>query len=264
MPVLALHGTPGSALKFANADQVASNHGLRLICPDRWGYGGSTCPADPALPAFADDVCHLFDALGIGRFAVLGVSGGGPYAVATAALLGARIIRLALAGPAGDVRDMQDVSFVHRLCFRHLAYRPGLVRLGFRAYRALLEVAPGLALSIAVANAPAADGAIVRDPAVRAGLIAAFRSGLQAGVDGPVCDMTIFGRGLGDLPERVAAECRVWMGSLDGNVPVTAVRRLAERLPRARLVVREGDGHFWIMCDYEEVFGWLATGANRT
>src|SRR5262245_23425504 len=96
IPVVALHGTPGSRLKFVLTEAAAHSLGLRLVTPDRWGYGRSDAPSGPALADYARDVQELTERLGIDSFAVLGVSGGGPFAAAVAAGLGRRVSALAL------------------------------------------------------------------------------------------------------------------------------------------------------------------------
>jgi pimeloyl-ACP methyl ester carboxylesterase len=121
-PVIALHGTPGSRLKYAVADGTAASLGLRLISPDRWGYGGTDAHPDPSLATYAQDVDFIAGLLGLGRFGVIGISGGGPYAVAAAARLGSRITRLALVAPVGSIAETprREMRPFHRFCFRVL------------------------------------------------------------------------------------------------------------------------------------------------
>ena len=87
LPVLALHGTPGSRLMFALADRAARERCIRLIAPERPGYGLSDYRHSESLAHIAEDLSAVADAYELGRFAVIGVSGGGPYAVAAAAAM---------------------------------------------------------------------------------------------------------------------------------------------------------------------------------
>jgi pimeloyl-ACP methyl ester carboxylesterase len=91
LPVLALHGTPGSRLMFALADRAARDRGIRLIAPERPGYGLSDYRHAESLTQGAEDLSAVADTYELGRFAVIGVSGGGPYAVAAAAAMPDRI-----------------------------------------------------------------------------------------------------------------------------------------------------------------------------
>lgn len=88
-----LHGTPGSRLGPAPRPSVLYRMGIRLITFDRPGYGGSDRSLGRTVSAAADDVRLIADALGIGRFGVVGRSGGAPHALACAALIPERIAR---------------------------------------------------------------------------------------------------------------------------------------------------------------------------
>lgn len=98
-PVVHLHGTPGTAGSAALLEDAASRYGVRLLAITRPGYGRSTT-TQPGLASVGRDVGELARALGVDEFAVLGVSGGGPFALATAAALPARVrLVLVAAGP---------------------------------------------------------------------------------------------------------------------------------------------------------------------
>ena len=84
IPLIALHGTPGSRINWRTADASARAHGLRLIAPDRVGCGLSDPKPGRTIVGAAVDVAELADLLGIDRFFVIGLSGGGPHAAATA------------------------------------------------------------------------------------------------------------------------------------------------------------------------------------
>jgi pimeloyl-ACP methyl ester carboxylesterase len=86
-PVLVHNGTPNSRLLFAGDVESARRHGIRLISYDRPGYGGSTRRPGRTVADCAEDVRDIASALGIDRLAVWGISGGGPHAIACAALL---------------------------------------------------------------------------------------------------------------------------------------------------------------------------------
>jgi pimeloyl-ACP methyl ester carboxylesterase len=262
-PVIALHGTPGSRLKYAAADSTATSLGLRLISPDRWGYGGTDAHARPSLSEYARDVRALADMLGLGRFAVIGISGGGPYALGVAAQLGSRVTRLALVAPVGPISETprREMRPFHRFCFRVLPRIPGGTRLVFRAYRRLLQVAPGAAISVATFRTARADIELAAAADVRGRLAATFREGLRPGASGPVIDLRLFSRAWDVDPADVATPTRLWLGADDRNVPQFAVRSLARKIRQAELTVLGGEGHLWVLRNYRDVLEWV--GAAR-
>jgi pimeloyl-ACP methyl ester carboxylesterase len=100
-PVLTHNGTPNSRLIFDRDSERAAARGVRLISYDRPGYGGSSPSPGRTIASCADDVRDIAAALGIERLAVWGISGGGPHAIACAALLGDLVPAVAvLASPA--------------------------------------------------------------------------------------------------------------------------------------------------------------------
>jgi pimeloyl-ACP methyl ester carboxylesterase len=92
LPVFWLHGTPMLGAPPAPLFSAAAEHGIRWVSYDRPAYGGSSPVPDRDVASGAADVAAIADALGLDRFAVLGQSGGGPYALACAALLPQRVI----------------------------------------------------------------------------------------------------------------------------------------------------------------------------
>ena len=98
--VMYFHGTPGSRLDLGFGEQLAAERGVRLVSFDRPGYGGSS-PAPFGLASIAADAHAVADQLGVTRFATLGMSGGGPGALAAATVAGRRVIRAGVASGPG-------------------------------------------------------------------------------------------------------------------------------------------------------------------
>lgn len=260
-PVLMLHGTPGSRFKFSSTDETARKLHLHIIAPDRWSYGGTAAPADPSLEKFAQWAGAAMAALGYDRFAVGGISGGGPYATAVAALLPKRVIAAALISPVGLVADAKAASEVdafHRFCFDHLPKSPRSIAAIFRLYEIAVRRAPSLAARLTVLRAPKPDKLIMADPGTRARLLRTFAEGLRESARGPSIDLALF-REIATLDlGRIVAPTHVWIGTRDTNVPVTAAKRLASRIPNATLTVLPDEGHLWAAKHYDEILGWIA------
>ncbi|MDA1004205.1 MAG: alpha/beta hydrolase, partial [Chloroflexi bacterium] len=110
VPVFVFPGTPGSHLLSSVAEQPALARGVRIIAPDRPGIGRSDDQPGRRFSDWPADVAQLADALGCERFAVVGISGGGPYALSCASALPARVtIAGIVSSPAPfDVPGMLD------------------------------------------------------------------------------------------------------------------------------------------------------------
>jgi pimeloyl-ACP methyl ester carboxylesterase len=104
-PVLFFHGTPGTAGQGEIVADAALTHGVRLVAVSRPGYGAST-NSPPGLTPTAADAVELADQLGLERFVTMGGSGGGPYALALAALAPDRVASVAVLGGPGDHREV--------------------------------------------------------------------------------------------------------------------------------------------------------------
>jgi pimeloyl-ACP methyl ester carboxylesterase len=247
LPLFHLHGTPDCRLsRPPDADQWR-RHRLRVITMDRPGYGLSTPLPGRRVSHIAADVAALATALGIGRFAVTGSSGGGPHALACAALLGERVLGCAPMCSAAPWRqtDIAGLIGLNRDAYRVLTEegRPGLVRF-LGDLRELLLDDPVGAFQAQVADAPAtdiewnarADVLVVR----RESILEALRPGVDGWVDDAMA-LNVFDWGV-DL-SAVACPTRFWHGDGDKNAPLAAVERVVARVPGARLHRWPGEGH---------------------
>lgn len=262
-PVLALHGTPGSHLMFSIAAQSAAQLGLRLIAPDRWGYGRTDPHPRPSLAAWGRDAAEVAAGLGLSQLSLVGLSGGSPYAAATAAELGHQVKKLALAVPVGPMAgdgSEHGLGLFHRLLFFSLGRRPRLVETLLGGFRRLMDWKPRRAISLAAIGQCPADRMLLRTPTVQDFLSETFRDGLGQGTRGPAIDLELFSSSW-DVPlQRISSETRIWIGREDRLVPLSAARRLAAAIPGAVLTELDGRGHFWIVPEHRQVLEWLAAG----
>jgi len=256
LPAVALHGTPGSRFMFALTDEGARVRGLRIIAPERPGYGLSDRHHFDTLADTAHDVKALADALGLDRFALIGVSGGGPHAIAAAALLKEQILRMALIGPVGPIAECGEhirMSSLHRFIFTHMAPSEYAAGAFFHTLRSLVDWAPGVAYHLLMQRVTATDREILHHAEVRANLQAALREGFRSGVEGALQDLRLY-CGPWDLPlHEIDVPMIMWQGSEDTIVPPDAAYHLAGALPDCRLEVIEGAGHYWVFGGFDRV-----------
>jgi pimeloyl-ACP methyl ester carboxylesterase len=256
LPALAIHGTPGSRFMFALTDRAARERGLRIIAPERPGYGLSEFRHKDSLARVADDMSALAYALGLQRMAVIGVSGGGPYAVATAASMADQVALLALISPVGPIAECARsirMSKLHKLVFTRLARAPIPSGIFFCALRQVVRHAPDLAYRGLMRRVAPTDRPILSRGEVKANLQAALREGLRSGVAGARQDVRLFCAPWGLSLADIDVPTIVWQGSDDSIVPPAAAYHLGEALPNCRLDVVQGAGHYWIFAEFHRV-----------
>lgn len=260
VPLLFLHGTPGSRLEFGIGHAAGRERGLAIIAPDRWGYGLSDCPPNPTLAGFAADAAMLMDHLGHRSFAVGGVSGGAPYAAAVAACMPARVTTLALVSPVGPIAGdagATSLTGMQRFAFCVLPARPNVAASIFRAFRFSLATSPRFAARLATLRGSRTDKALISQPQLREKIMGSLREGLRRGLSGPTTDLAIFSKPWQIDLAQIRASARVWIGTADVVVPRVAALTLAQRIAGCILTEPQGQGHFWVASNYAEVLDWI-------
>jgi pimeloyl-ACP methyl ester carboxylesterase len=253
MPVIALHGTPGSRFMFALTDEPARARKLRIIAHERPGYGLSEFHRFETLADTASDVEALADALGLDRFALIGMSGGGPHAVAAAHLLKSRILRLVLVSSVGPIAECDHIrmSHLHRMIFSQTSHHASATF--FSTLRTLMDWAPSVAYQLLMQQVTATDCDVLNCPEVRDNLQAALREGLRTGTDGALQDLNLYSVPWNVTLAEVDVPAFMWQGGEDTVVPPDAAYYLAGALPNCQLEVIEGAGHYWVFGEFDRV-----------
>jgi pimeloyl-ACP methyl ester carboxylesterase len=245
-PVLWFHGTPGARLQVPpTVDEVALQHGFRIIGVERPGSGRSTDHRYRRVADIAADVDVLRAELSLDRFAVVGLSGGGPYALGVAHGLPERVVAVSLLGGFGPTRGRDAVFSITR-ALRYAAplfeTLRGPVGAGLNRVVPVLEPVADPIFSLYVAVMGFADKPVLNDAAFRAMFLHDL---LNAGEFRSVAhDLALFSRHWGFHLTDVRAPVIVWQGLSDTIVPPSHGHHQAARLPRAELHVRPGEGHF--------------------
>ena len=261
-PVLALHGAPASRLMFEIGDAPARRLGLAIHAPDRPGYGLTPMDENPTLESRAEHLVRVADALGLDRFAVLGVSGGTPYAVALAARLGSRVTALALVSPVGPIADIwaghaatrhAAGDWRRRFIFLHMPRFWLGFTFGARLAALVFRMAPDAASKAMSWTLGRADRRIVRRPEVHKALVRMTQEAVRNGTDGGVADMKIYGSPWRVDLSRITAPAILWQGTVDTIVPPEASFLLGTLIPNCRMVRLDGAGHFWVFDHVEDV-----------
>ncbi len=255
-PVFGFHGTPGSRFMFRLVHEPALRFGLRIIAPERPGFGRSTYQAGRSLESWANDVSVLADHLQLDRFGVAGISGGGPYAAACAALLPDRVAAAALVSPMGPVQPPEGpaaIGSAQHMTFRLLPNLTPAMYAAFSLGRLMFLNAPESMYRFIVSRAAPADRKILARPEIRRNLLDGVAEGLRPGIEGVIQEIKIFGSPW-NLPfEAIEAPVTLWQGTADRNVPVAASLHLAALITNCELFRLDGVGHYWIFEHIEEV-----------
>jgi pimeloyl-ACP methyl ester carboxylesterase len=245
-PVLYFHGYPGSRLEGRVAAGAARRRGLRLLAPDRPGFGESTFLPGRTIGAWAEDIAELADRFELEHFAILGVSGGGPYALACAARIPERISRVALIGAPGPLTRKElthDMVALNRWALALAARSPSLARLAVRLVATWIRRRPDRQLAHMMATAPPADRRVLADPGYRTLVTASTAEALRQGGRGVARELTLLARPWGFRLQEVSVPVRIWHGLADNIVPAAAAQRLAAEVPSSECRYLPDEGH---------------------
>ncbi|HKB29399.1 MAG TPA: alpha/beta hydrolase [Streptosporangiaceae bacterium] len=246
-PLFHLHGTPGCRLSRHPDLTVWSRLRLRVVTIDRPGYGQSTALPGRTVSHAAGDVAAAADALGVGRFMVVGGSGGGPHALACAAGLGDRVLACASVCSAAPLQTAEIAGLIgtNREGLRVLSEegRRGTVAF-LSGLRDRLLADPVAEFSAEIADSPAADLDWNGRADVQAVRSESLLEALRPGVDGWADDVvSLFADGWGIDMSAVGCPTRFWHSDDDRNSPLSAVERLVAQVPGASLRTWHGEGH---------------------
>ncbi len=255
-PAFYFHGTPGGLLEGRLLDQAARRQDIRLIAVDRPGYGDSDFKRDRRLADWPADVADLADALGIARFAVVGLSGGGPHAQACAAALPDRVTTAVIVSGAGSQEAILDGA--------------GRLRRAFT--RVMLAMTPFLAWFAAMWAAfwaprlrqwmmpRSIDRAVMKRRDVREALAEETRRALRPGGRAMAQDLVLFSRPWGFTPADVGAvRVRLWHGDADKVVPASVGRYFAREIPGCQATFISGGGHMMIIDHASEILSEIGS-----
>jgi pimeloyl-ACP methyl ester carboxylesterase len=256
VPVFAFHGTPGSHRMFALLDDEARRLGIRVIAPDRPGYGHSEFYEARQLTDWPNDVAAMAAYLGLDRFGLLGVSGGGPHAAVCAHAFGARLLGAAIVCGIAEIltpEDAKGMMPVNRL-FVRLARRSQRAPVPiFAAMVAGMRRAPERLADGMMRGLPACDQRILAREDVRRTFVDEFRRASRSTARAAAQDFALsvhpWGFDLADITIPVDVYC----GELDVNVPVEHGRRQAARIPGARLHHFPDEAHLLVFDHLEEI-----------
>jgi len=253
-PIFYFHGWPGSRLEPLTAHDRGPGAVARVIAVDRPGYGLSDFQPGRKITDWPADVCALADALELRKFAVLGVSGGGPYAAACAAMAPERVTRLLLVcslAPLDEPGSLAGMIGTNRWMLFFARRVPGLARaVGWFLIEKMSFHKGKFLRPEFVKHLCAADQRTLADPEFRDALTRNACEGFRNGARGTSWDGCLYARPWGFRLQDIKVPTRVWHGEADVVVPPRMGRICVERIPASEGTFVPEEGHFSLGVKY--------------
>lgn len=261
-PVFFFHGTPGSRI-FHPSDEVTARLGVHLLTTDRPGYGGSTFQAGRRIQDWPADVAQLADSLGIGKFAVVGHSGGGPHTLACARILPERITAAATLSGAGPVEApgaTAGMTGLNKLGFKFGQYIPWVIG------RPLIWMIfhercadPAKAMDKDIGLRPPADDELFSQPEIHDICLKSEMEAFRPGIIGMSWEVRLITRPWGFRLEEIRIPVYLWHGTADNVTSFTMAQYMAGKIPLSKLTACANEGHMLLFPHWEEILTQLVS-----
>ena len=245
--VLYFHGHPGSRLDLAMFGQtVLDGSGLRLLAIDRPGIGLSDFKPGRKLLDWPADVREFADALGLEKFSVMGMSGGGPFAAACAYALPERINAAAIISGLGrfDLPGATDQMGSGLQYFRMAHNFPLLARFQMFMMSYGIKSGPEKMLAQIQAELPPADQREFQKAGFTKPFLTTMAESLRQGAGKLVLEGGYYMKAWGFALEEIHLPVYLWHGEADRDAPVAMGRHTAAAIPGCQAVFMPGEGHF--------------------
>jgi pimeloyl-ACP methyl ester carboxylesterase len=248
LPVIFCHGWPSSRTLAELTDQAARELGLRVISPDRPGVSRSPFQPGRKLLDWPPLVEVIADHLGLGDFRMLAISGGAPYAYATAWALPKRTRAIAVvsgAPPIPELNDRGGLLPLYRWMLGLHHHQPEVLRLIFRLARPLASMRSSVrVIRNLLRLLQPCDAESLRDAAAFNACFESQRCAWRGSVEGVILDAQIYADPWGFALEEITVPVRLWHGKKDRSFSVTVAEEVARRLPNCNARYVENAGHY--------------------
>ncbi|HEX7739655.1 MAG TPA: alpha/beta hydrolase [Marmoricola sp.] len=263
-----MHGTPGARRQIpVEAREYALAHDLRIIGIDRPGIGSSTPYLYDNILDWTGDLELLADVLGIDTMRVIGLSGGGPYALAAGAALPDRVIAVGVLGGVAPTKGPDAVrgGLVELAPYAAPVVSAVRVPLGIALAQGIRLIRPlaGAAIDGYARVQPAGDKRLLARPEFRAMFLDDLLNGARFQMGAVLSDIVLFTRPWGFDAADVRVPVRWWHGDADHIIPFAHGEHMASRLPDATLTKIAGESHLGGLGVAEEVLATLMSVGPR-
>lgn len=254
-PLFFFHGWPGARLQGVTCHEAGQKLGIRVIAVDRPGFGQSDFQAKRQILDWPDDIAHLADSLSIQQYKVLGLSGGGPYALACAYKTPERIAGTAVVcgvGPSDNEEELSGFMEQHQKMIRVIRKAPWLVHFLFWRNVRHQNKHPQETMAEFLADLPAPDKAALSTVEADDLLKKARNDSLSPGIQGHVWEMRLFARPWQFCQQAVSFPVQLWYAAEDSVISPAVGQRANAKLPNSQLHLVPDEGHYSLLINQAE------------
>ena len=256
--------TGGNSSRFEGKwfQEAAQKKDVRLIVPDRPGFGRSTHQPTRQLIHWSDDVSQLADFLSIETFSIFGLSGGGPHVLAVAHQIPERIQKAAIISGTGTPNMPDKFRGMWppvRMIFLTAKHLPTANRFLLKQMSNFYSNEEQMLTQMKRAMPKPDVELIERRPEIISIFAEAAREAHRSGIDGDAYEWQLYVREWGFALSEIKKEIKLWYGTYDQQVPIGMGRHLQKELPNATLIEVEDGGHFSTINNHiDEIIDYLA------
>ncbi|MEE9377531.1 MAG: alpha/beta hydrolase [Candidatus Lokiarchaeia archaeon] len=238
-PIFHFHGYVGSRLDFRFFGEKPKEYGVHIISADRPGFGLSDFQRERTLLDWPDDIIELADHLGLDKFVVEGISGGGPYAAVCAYKIPERLSCCGIIAGMGPINmTKKGMMRSNRIIFFIARRIPFLLKKMMKVEKKAfgdLEKAQK-AVEKSAKKLPEPDRKLMQDPKILNIMVDEVKEAFRPGLDGAVLEGKIYATPWGFDLKDISPDLKVyiWHGELDVNVPISMGRKMCELIPNCK------------------------------
>ncbi|MHC0038115.1 alpha/beta fold hydrolase [Pseudoneobacillus sp. C159] len=250
IPVMFFHGTPGSRLLFLEDDETSKELGIRLISLDRPGFGISTQKPNRTVLDWADDVKEVADHLGIDKFSIIGVSGGGAFAAACAYKLPNRVTTVALVSsttPWENGKAPKSEMRANKIAFFLARRLPWLLKASYRAQKKLIHQHPEKfmkQMKEGNKHLHEWDRQFLQTEEQLKGTMMHLGEAFRVSVDECVNEPALLTKPWGFSLSDIEIPIDIWHGEEDTMAPTQEIKKIAPTIANCQTHYIPGAGHF--------------------
>lgn len=259
-PIFLFHGWPVSRLSGAVADKSAKKLGIRIISPDRPGYGLSDFQPKRTLLDWPEDILELANELKIKKFAVVGVSGGGPYSAVCAYKIPEHLTKAGIVvglAPTWIPGALDGMAWNSKIGWSNYGKIPSMRTIGaILNYIYSWKYFPSLGIHRFVWGAKT-DKELYDDPHIRKESKRNYQEAFRSGIKGAEYDLKLYTQHWGFDLKKINVPTFLWYGEEDKNVTLNMGKYYASQIKGSKLKVYPGEGHLISRTHIEEILKTL-------